>query len=82
MGICGEYKSVPSFTNEELRATFSSGFLPSALPTMENGLATDEQISSQISSLKSQGKLPTPPTITQLQSTPFNSPDSTDPLSD
>lgn len=81
MGICGEYTSVPSFTNEELRATFSGGFLPSILPTMQNGLATDEQISTQITQLKSQGKLPSPPSITNLQSTPFNSPDSSNPLS-
>jgi hypothetical protein len=81
MGVCGTYSSVPSFTNEELRATFSGGFLPSSLPTMENGLATDTQISTQINSLKSQGLLPTPPSITQIQSTPFNSPDSSEPLS-
>jgi hypothetical protein len=81
MGVCGESTSIPSFTSEELRKRYSDGLLPESLPSMENGLATDDQINTQIANLKTQGKLPTPPTITQLQSTPFNSPDSTDPLS-
>jgi hypothetical protein len=82
MGICGDTNSVPSFTSQELSATYPSGFLPAALPTMENGLATDAQITAQINSLKTQGKIHIPPEITKLQSIPFNSPDSSDPLSE
>jgi hypothetical protein len=82
MGVCGEYSSVPSFTSEELRAIFTDGFLPSSLPSMENGLATDAQINTQIQALKTQGKIPNPPTISQLQKAPFSSPDNNDPLLD
>lgn len=81
MGVCGDYSSIPSFTTEELRTTYSKGvFLPSSLPSMDDGLATDAQINTQIETLKTQGKIPTPPSIATLQKAPFNSPDSNDPL--
>jgi hypothetical protein len=82
MALCSHTgsTSVPSFTTEELRASFSGGLLPSSLPTMENGLATANEIQNQISNLVTQGKLPTPPTIQRLQKAPFGSPDSNNPL--
>jgi hypothetical protein len=82
MALCSHTNSssIPSFTTEELRASFSGGFLPDSLPSMDGGLATDAQIKSHIATLITHAKIPNPPSITQLQKAPFGSPDSNEPL--
>ena len=78
--FCGGTGSVPAMTPSEIAEKFSNGFLPESLPPMENGLAAQSWLAQYISSLQSQGRLPSPPAPQSLQSTPLASPETSDPM--
>jgi hypothetical protein len=78
--FCGGTGSIPAMTINELNQVFSNGFLPSGLPPMPNGLASEQWVRSYISQLTSQGRLPRIPDPKQFQNAPFSSPEAQDPL--
>jgi hypothetical protein len=78
--FCGGTGSVPAMTPSEIAEKFPNGFLPESLPPMENGLAAQSWLTSYISSLKSQGRIPTAPAPQSLQSTPLAAPETSDPM--
>jgi hypothetical protein len=78
--FCGGTGSVPAMTPSEIAEKFPNGFLPESLPPMEGGLAAQGWLNQYISSLKSQGRLPSPPSAQSLQSTPLAAPETSDPM--
>jgi hypothetical protein len=78
--FCGGTGSIPAMTITELNQTFANGFLPSGLPPMPNGLASEQWVRSYINQLTSQGRVPRIPDPKKFQSTPFSSPEAQDPL--
>jgi hypothetical protein len=82
--FCGGKGSVPKMTPSELlaRYTGSVGFLPESMPQMPNGLASEGWLRNYVSTLESQGRIPRIPAANDMKSTPFDSPDSQDPLAE
>lgn len=82
--FCGGKGSVPKMTPSELlaRYTGSVGFLPESMPPMANGLAADTWLRRYVDTLQGQGRIPRIPAGNDMKSTPFDSPDSQDPLAD
>jgi hypothetical protein len=78
--FCGNSGSVPSMTPDEMRATYPNGVLPSALPDMSNGLASDNWVQTYVKQLETNGKLPKPTDMSKVNSAMFKSPESNDPL--
>ena len=79
----GKVQSIPSFTDIEINDTYPNGILPdlSSL-TLTDGLASQAWLDGQIKTLESNNRLPITTDIRNVSSTPFNSPDSKDPLND
>jgi hypothetical protein len=78
--FCGGTGSIPAMTPTELNQRFPNGFLPDSIPPMPNGLVEERWIVDYMSKLASQGRIAVPPSPKSLQSTPFASPESQDPL--
>jgi hypothetical protein len=78
--FCGNTGSIPAMTPTELNARFSNGFLPDGMPPMPNGLASEEWLKTYVGRLLSQGRIPAIPDPKRIQSAPFASPESQDPL--
>jgi hypothetical protein len=83
--FCGTGTTAPVMTAQEMRAPFSmpgkTPLLPSSLPSLnENGLVDENWLRNYVTSLESSGRIPVPPQTKDLQSVPFGSPDSKDPL--
>jgi hypothetical protein len=78
--FCGGTGSIPAMTPTELNQRFPNGLLPDSMPPMPNGLAEERWIMDYMSRLASQGRIAVPPSPKSLQSTPFASPESQDPL--
>jgi hypothetical protein len=79
----GKPASIPSFTDVEINETFPNGVLPdlSSL-TLTDGLASQAWLEGQIKTLETNKQLPITTKIQNVASTPFNSPDSKDPLNE
>ena len=73
--------SVPAMTPDELRAVYPNGLVPLDLPTMDNGLATEDWVRNYILTLSRTGVIPDPGKASEVQSNPSGSPDTLDPLS-
>jgi hypothetical protein len=78
--FCGGTGSIPSMTNSELRAPFPSGLLPAGLPELTDGMASEDWVTNYVKELASQGRIPLPSRASEVQSTPFDSPDASDPI--
>lgn len=78
--FCGGSGSVPSLSQDELRAPFADGILPPSLPPMQNGLAAEEWIQQYVQQLDASGRLPKPVEAKKVQSNMFGSPEEKDPL--
>ncbi len=78
--FCGRTTSVPVFTPTELRATFPNGLLPAALPSMPNGLASEQTVQTYVQQLVQQGRVPEPGKASEVASNPFGAPEGADPL--
>jgi hypothetical protein len=78
--FCGGTGSIPSMTSDELRAPYPDGLLPPGLPELTDGMASEEWVTNYVKQLASQGRIPLPSRASDVQSTPFDSPDATDPL--
>jgi hypothetical protein len=72
--------TIPSFTTVELNAIYPNGVLPSSIPSMTNGLASNGEVDSVINGLKSRKVIPVPPEPKDVNKTMFNTPDTNDPL--
>lgn len=79
----GKPASIPSFTDVEINETYPNGILPdlSSL-TLTDGLASQAWLEGQITTLETNKRLPMTTDIKNVASTPFNSPDSKDPLNE
>lgn len=79
----GKPGSIPSFTDVEINDIYPNGILPdmSSL-TLTDGLASQAWLDSQIKTLESNKRIPVTTDIKKVESTPFNSPDSKDPLNE
>jgi hypothetical protein len=78
--FCGRTTSVPAFTPTELRATYPNGFLPASLPSMPNGLASEQTVQTYVQQLIQQGRVSEPGKASELASNPFGAPEGADPL--
>ena len=78
--FCGRTASIPAFTPTELRATFTNGILPASLPSMPNGLASDQTVQTHVQQLVTQGRIAEPGKVSELASNPFGAPEGSDPL--
>jgi hypothetical protein len=79
----GKPTSIPSFTDVEINDTYSNGVLPDLSSiTLTDGLASQAWLEGQITTLESTKRIPVTTEIKNVASTPFNSPDSKDPLSE
>jgi len=78
--FCGGTDSIPSMTADELRAPFPNGLLPAGLPELKDGMASEEWVTKYVRDLASQGRIPLPSKASEVQTTPFDSPDASDPL--
>lgn len=84
--FCGTGSTPPAMTTDEMRAPFSANgkapLLPGSLPSLnENGLVDERWLETYVKTLESSGQLPVPPNLKDLQSAPFDSPESKDPMS-
>lgn len=79
----GKPGSIPYFTDVEINDIYPNGILPdmSSL-TLTDGLASQAWLDSQIKTLESNKRIPVTTDIKKVESTPFNSPDSKDPLNE
>lgn len=78
----GSRDSIPSFTLDEIRAPYpKASVLPDTMPTMQNGLATNEFIVQHVQSLVRQGRIPSPTDAARVQSNPMGPPEAKAPLS-
>ena len=82
--FCGGTGSVPKMTPSELLARYSDslGFLPESMPPMSNGLAEEGWLKNYVSTLEGQDRIPRIPAANDMKSTPFDSPDTQDPLAE
>ena len=78
--FCGGNGSVPSLSMDELRAPFADGILPSSLPQLQNGLASDDWVMQYVQQLDASGRLPKPAEMQKIQSNMFGAPEEKDPL--
>ena len=83
--FCGGTGSVPSFTPSELNEQYSGGIMQ-AIGTPANpdsdGLVSEAWIQQTIQSLESSGIIPKPTPASKVTSTPYDSPETTDPLAE
>jgi hypothetical protein len=78
--FCGRTTSIPAFTPTELRAIYPNGFLPASLPSMPNGLASEQTVQTYVQQLIQQGRVSEPGKVSELASNPFGAPEGADPL--
>jgi len=78
--FCGGTNSVPAFTTAEMDAIFTNGLLPPAFPAMTDGLAANDWISSYITQLEGQSRIPVPTRAADVASAPSTAPEAADPL--
>lgn len=78
--FCGGNGSVPALSAEEIRQVYDNGVLPISLPSMPNGLATDEWVQQYVQQLDASGSLPKPVEARKVVSNQFGSPEDKDPL--
>ena len=88
--FCGASSSVKTFTSSELKDEYPKGILQSigyssdpnnsAAVMDSDGLIADGWIQRKIRDLEASGIIPKPTKANKVTSTPFNSPDSNDPL--
>jgi hypothetical protein len=72
--------SIPAMTSNELSQLFPSGILPSTMPDMSKGLATEDWIKNYVQTLEQNGTLPKPINMDSVKSNMFDSPETADPL--
>jgi hypothetical protein len=81
--FCGGTGSAPSFTPSELREQFPGGIMQ-AIGTPANpdssGLVDESWIQQTIQTLETSGIIPKPTPASKTVSTPYDSPEATDPL--
>jgi hypothetical protein len=82
--FCGGTGNAPKMTPSELSARYSGSlvFLPESMPPMPNGLADESWLRNYTSTLEGQGRIPKLPIANDMKSTPFDSPDTKDPLAE
>jgi hypothetical protein len=78
--FCGGNGTAPAMSSSEMQQIFPDGILPSGFPDMKGGLADESWLESYVNSLKSSGKVPTPPEPKNLEKNMFNAPETKDPL--
>ena len=80
--FCGGNASIPAFTSRELLDDYPSGIIASidTPPATHNGIADDAWIQQTVQKLEASGILPKPTNLSKINSTPFDSPDTRDPL--
>ena len=69
--FCGGTGSIPSMTNDELRAPFPDGLLPSELPNLTDGMASEEWVTNYVQQLASQGRIPYHPKLQKFKARPL-----------
>lgn len=80
--FCGGTGNVPAMTLAELREIYTGGILPPDMPPMQSGLAPEEWVMQFVRGLEADGRLPRSTRAQEVQSVPFDSPETKDPLAD
>lgn len=80
--FCGGTGTIPAMTPSELQERYTNGLLPETMPPMETGLAEEGWLKTYIGQLESTGRIPALPSAKNMQSAPFETPDSKDPLAE
>ncbi len=78
--FCGGTGQPPAMTVTELREEYPNGILPSGLPNMESGLASEDWIADYVKQLMNQGRVPIATKASEVQTNMFDSPETKDPL--
>ena len=81
--FCGGSNSVPSFTQQELNEKYAGGIIQSIgnIPQPgPDGLVSEAWIQQSIQGLETANIIPKPTEMKNVESTPFNSPETRDPL--
>lgn len=78
--FCGGSNSVPAMTPSQLLEVYPEGILPSDLPPLEDGLASESWVQNYVQNLEESGRLPKPIKTSEANRAPFNAPESKDPL--
>lgn len=80
--FCG-ISSIPAYTQNQLTEIWpktDKAILPSTMPTLTNGLASQTFLTQYVTGLASGGKLPTPPQASAVTESTFDAPEGSDPL--
>jgi hypothetical protein len=80
--FCGGDGSIPAMTVAELRELYPNGILPSGLPPMDSGLASEDWIRNYVSQLEQSGRIPSTIKATEVQTNMFDAPETKDPLAE
>lgn len=80
--FCGT-TSIPAYTQSQLTEVWpktDKAILPSTMPSLTNGLASQTFLTQYVTSLASGGKIPTPPETKNVTESTFDAPEGADPL--
>jgi len=83
--FCGGKGSTSSFTTSELNQQYPGGIMQkigSSATTDSNGLVSESWIQSTVETLEKSGIIPKPTPASKTVSTPYDSPEATDPLAE